>query len=77
MVKTKPKSTVRFAPIATGQIWRVEGLNLQVNNVGPLMVQYKLFKPDALKTGTNEIQAKVAVEKYLKKNKAVLLSEKK
>ena len=74
MAKPKPKNTLRFAPLATGQIWRVEGLNLQVNNVGPLMVQYKLSKPDALK-GSSEIQSKVNVEKYLKKNKAVLLSE--
>jgi hypothetical protein len=73
MVKTKPKKTVPLAPVATGQTWRVDGLNLQVNNVGPLMVQYKLIKPGALK-GSSEIQSRVAVEKYLKKNKAVLLS---
>ena len=73
MAKTKPKSSLRFAPIAVGQIWRVEGLNLQVNNVGPLMVQYRLSKPDAAK-GSSEIQAKAAIEKYLKKHQAVLLS---
>lgn len=74
MGKIKRVAKLRFAPIAAGQIWRVEGMNLQVNRVGPLMVQYKLAKPDALK-GTNEIQAKAAVEKYLKKHNAILLSE--
>ncbi len=73
MAKTKAKVSLRFEPVASGQIWRVEGLNLQVKNVGPLMVQYKLFKPDALK-GSNEIQAKTDIEKYLKKHKAILLS---
>ena len=73
MAKIKPTAKLRFAPIAAGQIWRVDGMNLQVARVGPLMVQYKLAKPDALKA-TSQIQSKVEVEKYLKKNKAVLLS---
>ena len=73
MAKTKLTAKLRFAPIAAGQIWRVDGMNLQVARVGPLMVQYKLAKPAALKA-TSQIQSKVEVEKYLKKNKAVLLS---
>ena len=73
MVKTKPTAKLRFAPIAAGQIWRVEGMNMQVSKVGPLMVQYKLAAPDALKA-SSQIQSKVEVVKYLKKKKAVLLS---
>ena len=73
MAKTKLTAKLRFAPIAAGQIWRVEGMNLQVSKVGPLMVQYKLAAPDALKA-SSQIQSKVEVEKYLKKKKAVLLS---
>ena len=73
MVKIKPTANLRFAPLAEGQIWRVEEMNMQVGRVGPLMVQYKLAKPDATKA-TNQIQSKVEVEKYLKKNKGVLLS---
>ena len=73
MGKTKPTAKLRFEPIAAGQIWRVEEMNLQVTKVGPLMVQYKLAKPDALKA-SNQIQSKVEVEKYLKKNKGVLLA---
>jgi hypothetical protein len=71
MAKTGPKNKARLAPLAAGQTWRMAGLNLEVTNVGPLMVQYKLFKPKALK-GSSEIQSKTNVEKYLKKNKAVL-----
>jgi hypothetical protein len=74
MAKTKPKRTAPMVPIATGQTWRMDGLNLEVTNVGPLMVQYKLFKPKAIK-GSSEIQSKTNVEKYLKKNKAVLLAK--
>ena len=73
MAKTKLTVKLRFAPIAAGQIWRVEGMNLAVSKVGPLMVQYKLAAPDALKA-SSQIQSKVEVEKYLKKKKAVLLS---
>ena len=73
MAKIKPTAKLRFAPLAAGQVWRVEGMNLTVDKVGPLIVQYKLAKPDALKA-SGQIQGKSSVEKYLKKNKAVLLS---
>ncbi len=71
--KTPVKKTVAFAPLAIGQIWRVDGMDLLVNKIGPLTVQYRLAKPAAVK-GSNEIQAKAVLETYLKKQKAVLLS---
>jgi len=59
-------------PLETGQIWRMAELNLCVGLVGKLLVHYKLAKPDAIRS-SNSCSSKVTVEKYLKKNKAVLV----
>jgi len=59
-------------PLETGQIWRMAELNLCVGLVGKLLVHYKLAKPDAVRS-SNSCSSKVTVEKYLKKNKAVLV----
>jgi hypothetical protein len=62
----------RLKPLETGQVWHVAGLKLQVGMVGPLLVHYKLAKPDAVRM-PNLINGKATIEKYLKKNKAVLV----
>jgi len=59
-------------PLETGQLWRMAGSNLQVGLVGKLLVHYKLAKPDAVRI-PNSVSAKATVEKFLKKNKAVLV----
>ena len=46
-------------------------LNLQVGMVGKLLVHYKLAKPNAVRI-PNLVGSISTVEKYLKKNKAVL-----
>ena len=61
-------------PLEAGQTWRMAELNLRVGMVGKLLVHYKLAKPDAVRT-SNCVSSKVTVEKYLKKNKAVLVQE--
>lgn len=76
-IKTTPKKTARkksqpLPPLADGQVWRVGELNLQVGRVGPMLVQYKLGKPDAIRV-PNIVNGKATIEKYLKKNKAVLI----
>ena len=72
MRKIKPKPRLRLTPLETGQIWRMADLNLRVGLVGKLLVHYKLAKPDAVRS-SNSCSGIAAVEKYLKKNKAVLL----
>ena len=47
-------------------------MNLQVGMIGKWLVHYKLAKPDAVRI-PNSCSARAAVEKYLKKNKAVLV----
>jgi hypothetical protein len=58
-------------PLADGQVWRMAELNLQVGMVGKLLVHYKLAKPNAVRI-PNLVGSISTVEKYLKKNKAVL-----
>jgi hypothetical protein len=77
-VKTPVKKIAKSAApkvevaLTTGQLWLVEGKHLRVGIVGPLMVHYRLGKPDAPKT-IAEINSKAAIEKYLKQNQAKLL----
>jgi hypothetical protein len=75
MRKTKPKSKpVRrtvMKPLADGQVWRMAELNLKVESVGKLLVHYKLAKPNAIRM-PNLVNSIATIQKYLKKNKAVL-----
>jgi hypothetical protein len=72
--KSKAPARKRLQPLETGQVWRMAELNLQVGLVGKLLVHYKLAKPDAVRTQTS-VSGKRVVEKFLKKNKAVLIQE--
>ncbi len=66
------KNRIAATPLATGQIWRMEGSDLHVDLVGKHLVHYKLIKRDAKRTPMS-LSNKRAVEKYLKDNKAVLV----
>ena len=74
MRKTKPKPVrrVRTRPLADGQVWRMAELNLKVESVGKLLVHYKLAKPNAIRM-PNLVNSIVTIQKYLKKNRAVLV----
>jgi len=72
MSKTKPVRRIRLQPLVTGQVWQVTGLNFEVGLVGKWLVHYKLSKPNAVRI-PNSVGGRTAIEKYLKKNKAVLI----
>ena len=72
MRKTKPVRRVRVRPLADGQVWRMAELNLKVESVGNLLVQYKRSNPNALRM-PNLVNSIATIQKYLKKNKAVLV----
>lgn len=72
MEKTKTTPRISAPPLAAGQVWRVAGLNLRVTRVGPMLVDYKIAKPDAVRV-PNRMGGKATVSQYLKKNKAVLI----
>jgi hypothetical protein len=59
-------------PLETGQVWRVAGLNFNVGLIGKWLVHYKLSKPNAVRI-PNSVGGRTTIEKYLKKNKAVLI----
>ena len=73
-IKTPDAPRNRLQPLATGQVWRMEGMNLQVGLVGTILVHYKLAKPKAVRV-PNSLASKTTVEKFLKKNKAVLVKK--
>ena len=72
MIANKPLPRPSLAPLENGQLWRVGEGNLKVTLVGKLLVHYKLGKADAVRV-PNSINSISVVEKYLKKNKAVLV----
>jgi hypothetical protein len=72
MPKTKAPRRLALQPLEAGQIWEVAGMNLQVNLVGKLLVHYKLAKPGAVRI-PNLVNGRATIEKYLKKNKAILI----
>jgi hypothetical protein len=71
MKKSKPSRRARMKPLEAGQIWKMAELNLQVESVGKLLVHYKLAKPNAIRI-PNSVGGISTIEKFLKKNKAVL-----
>lgn len=73
MKKNKVVRRISQKPLETGQVWRMAELNLQVGMVGKLLMHYKLAKPNAVRT-SNSCSCIANVKKYLKKNKAVLVS---
>jgi hypothetical protein len=72
MSKIKPTRRIRLQQLEAGQVWRTPEMKLQVAMVGKLLVHYKLAKPDAVRI-PNSCSGIATVEKYLKKNKAVLV----
>jgi len=72
MIKNKPAPRARMKPLEDGQVWRMAELNLKVESVGKLLVHYKLAKPNAVRI-PNSVGGISTIEKYLKKNKAVLV----
>ena len=70
----KPAARTRLEPLAEGQLWKMAELNLQVGLVGKLLVHYKLAAPNAVRIA-NSVSGRATVEKFLKKNKAVLVQK--
>jgi len=72
MMKIKSTRRISLQPLETGQVWRVTGLNFQVGLIGKWLVHYKLAKPNAVRIA-NSVGGRTTIEKFLKKNKAVLI----
>jgi hypothetical protein len=59
----KPVRRTRMKPLKDGQLWRMAELNLKVESVG---------KPNAVRI-PNSVGGITTIEKFLKKNKAILV----
>jgi hypothetical protein len=55
-----------------GQVWKMDGSQVEIAHVGKRLVHYKHFKGQ-LRRGPSLISPKAALEKLLKTRKAVLL----
>jgi hypothetical protein len=73
MIKTKAPKRTRQPALETGQVWRMAEANLQVGMIGKLLVHYKLGRPNAVRI-PNSCSGISTVEKFLKTNKAVLVT---
>jgi len=49
MIKGKPVRRIRLQPLEAGQLWRMADAHLCVQEVGKLLVHYKLGRPDAVR----------------------------
>lgn len=71
----KRSSGIPLKPFQLGQIWVLDDSRVQIGLVGKILVHYKHFK------GTKPVRVPTSLtgighlEKYLRKNKAILLSE--
>jgi hypothetical protein len=69
----KRQNRIVSQELASGQVWQMDDSHLQVGLVGKHLVHYKLVKGKAKRTSTS-LSGKKAVEKFLKDNKAVLVT---
>src|SRR5258707_8094350 len=65
------KNRIALKPLQSGQIWKMVDEYLHVEEVGKLLVHYKLFRGEAKRARTS-LSGKDVVSKYLEKNRAVL-----
>ena len=70
----KIKSGVGIAKLEVGQVWRMAQADLRVEMVGKLLVHYKLGKSSASRIAKS-CSAITTVEKFLSKNKALLMEQ--
>ena len=68
----KVKRARTIPPFETGQIWQMEGSQIEIGLTGKRLVHYRHYKPMA-KRPSIQLSAKEVLEKFLKNNDAVLL----
>ena len=63
-----------IASFQTGQVWRMGDSKLEVGLVGRTLVHYKHYK-GLIKRPSTQLSSKISLEKFLAKEKAVLIAE--
>jgi hypothetical protein len=72
MKNTPRKHRAVLQPFQTGQVWQMEGSNLEIRLIGKTLVHYKHYKGE-LKRSPVSLLNKDALERYLQDHEAVLL----
>jgi hypothetical protein len=70
----KQSSEITWAPLQTGQVWRVEDSDLQIRHVGKTLVQYQKRK-GAIKRVPIKMSFRQTLETYLKDNHGILICQ--
>jgi hypothetical protein len=68
----KQNNRMALKPLESGQVWKMTDANLEIQEVGKLLVHYKLIRGTAKRVPVS-LSGRDAVEKFLKKNRAVLM----
>lgn len=74
MKNTRRKNGAEAPQFRSGQIWQMEGSNLQIGLVGKTLVHYKHYKGQT-KRSPISLSGKQALEKFLRENNATLVQE--
>lgn len=72
-IKTR-KSRTLIPPFQSGQIWQMGDANLEIGLVGKRLVHYKHYKAQAKRPPTL-LSGKATLERFLQKQRAILLRE--
>ena len=66
------KSRAVLQPFETGQVWQMGDSNLEIGLIGKTLVHYKYYKSQ-MKRSPVSLLNKIALEKFLQDNEAVLV----
>lgn len=66
------KNRALLQPFQSGQIWQMEGSNLEIGLIGKTLVHYKHYKGE-LKRSPVSLANKDSLERFLQDKQAVLL----
>ena len=66
------KNRIILQPFQSGQVWRMEGSDLEIGLIGKTLVHYKHYK-GVMKRSPVSLLNKDALERFLQDNQAVLV----
>jgi hypothetical protein len=72
MKNKQQKTRARLQPLQSGQIWQMEGANLEIGLIGKTLVHYKHYKGQ-MKRSPVSLLNRTALERFLQDNQAVLI----
>ena len=72
-MKTR-KTRAIIPPFQSGQVWQMGDVNLEIGLVGKRLVHYKHYKAQAKRPPTL-LSGKATLERFLQKQRAILLRE--